>query len=348
MPSASVSSTVPEPALPSISEWKEIVARFQKPSIPRAVWQMANTLIPYFGIWALALWSLEVSWWITAALCVLGGLFLVRIFIIFHDCCHGSYFKSKKVNDVVGFITGMLTFTPYFMWKWEHSIHHASCGDLDRRGVGDIWTMTVSEYLAAPKWKRFVYRLARNPVILFLIAPVLLFTVYQRFSKKKHSAKERWSVRWMNVALLALATVACLTIGWKAYLAIQLPMIIVAGSAGVWMFYVQHQFEDVYWDSHEEWDYTKAALLGSSFYKLPKVLQWFTGNIGYHHIHHLSPRIPNYHLEQCHYSHAIFTQVPAITFFSSLRTIMFRLWDENTRRLVGWSHLRTLRNAATA
>ena len=336
-------SSAPDPGasfqLPSIPAWKAIVAGFQQPSIPRAVWQMVNTLIPYAGLWVLMIWSLQGPAWATLLLAMFSGLFLVRVFIIFHDCGHGSFFKSKLANDIVGFITGMLTFTPYFHWRWEHGLHHASCGDLDRRGVGDIWTMTVKEYQAATPKRRFYYRLARNPVILFLIAPPLLFIVYQRFSKKDASAREKHSVWWMNVAIFVTAALASWAIGWKAYLLIQIPAITVASALGVWMFYVQHQFEDVSWDSHQEWDFTRAALEGSSFYKLPKILQWFTGNIGFHHIHHLSARIPNYHLERCHNSHEIFRRVEPITLRSSLHTMKLRLWDEETRQLVGYEVL---------
>ena len=350
MSSASASPINSAPKLPTIPEWKAIVARFQTPSIPKAVWQIVNTIVPYVGLWVLMGWNVTVNqgpYWITLLLAALAGLLLVRVFIIFHDCGHGSFFKSKKANDIVGFFTGLLTATPYFHWRWEHSLHHASCGDLDRRGTGDIWTLTVAEYLAAPKWKKFVYRVVRNPIILFLVAPAGLFLIYQRFSNRNASRREKMSVWSMNIAMAILAGLQIWALGWKGWLMIQLPVTMVAGAAGVWMFYVQHQFEDVYWDHHEEWDYTAAALLGSSFYKLPKVLQWFTGNIGFHHIHHLSPRIPNYQLEKCHHSHEIFTSVKPITLFSSLRTMKHRLWDEENRKLVGYERLKQVRQEQT-
>lgn len=323
--------------------WKEIVAQYQEPSLPRSIWQMINTLVPYFLLWVAMYWSLGVSYWLTLALAALAGLFLVRVFIIFHDCGHGSFFKSKTANNAVGFISGMLTFTPYFHWRWEHSLHHSSCGDLERRGVGDIWTMTVEEYLNASRFKRFTYRLVRNPLILFVIAPLFLFLVYQRIPSLKASARERNSVWWMNLALAGTAFGMSLLIGFKAYLLIQLPAMMVAGTAGVWMFYIQHQFEDAYWEHHSNWDFADAALRGSSFYKLPKVLQWFSGNIGYHHVHHLSSRIPNYNLERCHNSHALFREVKPITLRQSLKSISLRLWDEHRRKLITWSELRRMR-----
>ncbi len=323
--------------------WKKIVAHYEKPAIGRSVWQVVNSVVPYIALWYLMYLSVQVSWWLTLPLAVLAAGFLVRIFIIFHDCGHGSFFKSRKANDVWGFITGVLTFTPYYLWRWEHAVHHASAGDLDRRGLGDVWTLTVQEYLEASRWKRFAYRLARNPVVLFGIAPAFLFLIRHRFTSCKASKRERHSVYWTNLALLGV--VACLIwlFGIKDYLLIQLTVTMVAGSVGVWLFYVQHQFEGVYWNRREDWDYTQAALQGSSFYKLPKVLQWFSGNIGFHHIHHLSPSIPNYNLEKCHKADPLFQSVPPVTLFSSLKSFTFRLWDERRNRLVGYRHLRLLR-----
>ena len=323
--------------------WKKIVAEFEKPATGRAVWQIINTVVPYVLIWYLMFISLKVSWWLTVPLAVLAGMFLVRAFIIFHDCGHGSFFKSRKANDLVGFIAGILTFTPYYHWRWEHAIHHASAGDLDKRGTGDVWTMTVQEYLESSRWKRFAYRLARNPVVLFVIAPLFLFVIRQRFASTKANPRERRSVHWMNLAIFGMAATLVWIYGFIPYLLIQLVIIVVAGGAGVWMFYVQHQFEDVYWARDEHWDFTAAALQGSSFYKLPKILQWFSGNIGFHHIHHLSARIPNYHLERCHRSHSMFRDVKPITMVSSLKSFSLRLWDEKRKKLVGYRHIRNLR-----
>ena len=328
---------------PDNSAWKKIVARYQKPSLGRALWQIINTLIPYGALWYLMYLSLSVSWWLTVPLAILAGAFMVRAFIIFHDCGHGSFFKSSAANHMVGAITGVLTFTPYYHWRWEHAIHHSSSGDLDRRGTGAIWTLTVQEYLESSRWQRFSYRLARNPVILFVVAPMVLFLGINRIPKPKAPTRERYSVYLTNLAAGLMAIGLIWIFGLKAYLIIQLTVLMVAGSAGVWLFYVQHQFDGVYWERWERWGYAAAALQGSSFYKLPKVLQWFSGNIGFHHIHHLSARIPNYHLEKCHESEALFQTVKPVTLFSSFKSFTFRLWDEQRRKLVGYGHLRTVR-----
>ncbi|MCE9519762.1 MAG: fatty acid desaturase [Verrucomicrobia bacterium] len=337
---ANATSSVP---WPSVSEWKKIVAEYQKSSLPRAIWQMVNTIVPYIFLWYLMYLAKSVSWWLVVPLAVLAGALLVRAFIIFHDCGHGSFFKSQRANDITGFITGVLTFTPYYHWRWEHSLHHASTGDLDRRGVGDIWTMTVQEYIESSRWKRFTYKLERNPFILFVIAPLFLFLLVQRFPKSKADVRERNSVWFMNLAIAGMV----LGLGWifgpLHYLIIQLIVTAVAGALGIWMFYIQHQFEDAYWEKHEEWDYTAAALQGSSFYKLPRILQWFSGNIGYHHVHHLSSRIPNYNLERCHNSHPVFQMVKPITVRVSLKSLVLRLWDEQHQKLVGYRRMREVR-----
>jgi omega-6 fatty acid desaturase (delta-12 desaturase) len=337
------STSTPGESQTDTSRWKEIVARYQKPSVPRGVWQIVNTLVPYAALWYLMYLCLPVSYWLVVPLAILAGAFMVRVFIIHHDCGHGSFFKSRRANHILGAITGLLTFTPYLHWRWEHAIHHSSSGDLDRRGTGDVWTLTVEEYLQSSRWKRFSYRLARNPFVLFVIAPMILFLGINRIPKPKAPVRERYSVYLTNLALGLMGVGLIWIFGLKAYLIIQLTVLMVAGSAGVWLFYVQHQFEGVYWERGGEWDYVTAALKGSSFYKLPKVLQWFSGNIGFHHIHHLSPRIPNYHLEKCHKAEPLFQTVKPVTLFSSFKSFTFRLWDEQRRKLVGFGHLRTVR-----
>lgn len=335
-----MSTTTNQSAIP---RWKQIVAAYQQPALRAALWQVINTLVPYAALWGLMYVSLRFSYWLTGALAIVAGAFLIRVFIIFHDCGHGSFFKSRAANDLLGFVTGVLTFTPYFQWRWEHALHHATSGDLDRRGTGDVWTLTVQEYLEASRWKRFAYRLARNPFILFVLAPLYLFVIQQRFPNPKAARREHLSVYWTNLALFAMATGLIFLFGWKAYLLLQLGVLMVAGSAGIWLFYVQHQFEGVYWDRCEGWDFCTAALKGSSFYKLPKILQWFSGNIGFHHIHHLSPRIPNYNLEKCHRAEPLFQTVQPVTFFGSFKSLTFRLWDEQRHKLVGFRALRNLR-----
>ena len=322
--------------------WKEIVDRYQQPAVRRALWQVANTLVPYAALWYLMHLSLAVSYWLTAALAVLAGGFLVRVFIIFHDCGHGSFFPSRKANDALGLITGLLSFTPYYHWRWEHALHHASAGDLDRRGTGDVWTLTVEEYRAASRWKRFAYRLMRNPGILLVVAPLFLMLILHRFPSPGAGRREVNSVYGTTLAGLAMVAGLSWLFGLTTYLALQLGVLMIAGSAGVWLFYVQHQFEGVYWERRQEWDFCAAALRGSSFYKLPKVLQWFSGNIGFHHIHHLSPRIPNYNLEKCHQAEPLFQTVKPVTLFTSFKSLTFHLWDEQRGKLASFRALKRL------
>ena len=327
----------------SAIDWKAVVAKYQQPSLWRSLFQIVNSFVPYVALWFLMDWSLAVSGWLILPLSILAGGFLARLFIIHHDCGHGSFFRSQTANDVVGFITGVLTFTPYHFWRFEHAVHHAGSGDLDRRDLGSVWTLTVQEYLDAPWWKRLAYRVMRHQVVLLGVVPSFLFLVYHRFGSRRASRRDRLSVYWTNAAMLALAILLSLLMGLEAYLVIQLSIITVASTAGVWLFYVQHQFEGVNWQRHGEWDYATAALEGSSFYKLPRILQWFSGNIGFHHVHHLSPRIPNYNLEKCHNESAMFQQVKAVTLRSSLKSLSLHLWDESQNKLVGYSCLRTLR-----
>jgi len=337
-----VESRAPEGKIDT-SAWKQIVARYQKPSIGRGVWQIVNTLVPYAALWYVMYLTMTISWWLTVPLAILAGAFLVRVFIIFHDCGHGSFFKSSTANHIVGAITGALAFTPYYHWRWEHAVHHSTSGDLDRRGIGDVWTLTVQEYLESSRWQRFAYRLARNPFVLFVLAPLFVFVIKYRVPNFKAPTRERYSVYWTNLVIGAMAAGLLWIFGLKAYLIIQLTILMVAATSGVWLFYVQHQFDGVYWERGENWDYATAALQGSSFYKLPKILQWFSGNIGFHHIHHLSPRIPNYHLEKCHEAEPLFQTVKPVTLFSSFKSFTFRLWDEQRRKLVGYRHLRVVR-----
>ena len=296
---------------------------------------------PFVAIWILLYYTVEKSWSLTLGLAALAGLFLVRVFIIFHDCGHGSFFKSKAANQTIGFIAGLMTLTPFRHWRWQHAVHHSSSGNLDERGVGDVWTMTVKEYKAAGFWLRLQYRLARNPLILFLITPLGLFLVYQRFAYKFAKRRDRYDVYIMNACIMVYFAAMISIFGFWNFTFIQLTMTGVSGAAGVWLFYVQHQFEDTYWRSGEEWDYTDSAMKGSSFYRLPALLNWFSGNIGYHHIHHLSSRIPNYNLRACHESEPFFQQVPELTLRTSLRSIKLRLWDEDKGKLVGYEALET-------
>jgi acyl-lipid omega-6 desaturase (Delta-12 desaturase) len=316
---------------------KANVARFQVASSRKAQWQIFNSFAPYVVLWIAMVFALHVSYWLMLPFAILAAGFLARIFIIFHDCGHASFFKSKRANNVLGVLAGLLNLTPYRHWRWQHGLHHGTAGDLDRRGSGDIWTLTVQEYIQSTRGRRLAYRLARNPIVLFVIAPLYVFAVHHRFAVADAPKRERLSVRHTNWALLGITVAMSALIGLKDFLLIQLTVSAFAGAAGLWLFYVQHQFEGAYWARTGDWDYTAAALKGSSFYKLPKVLQWFTGNIGFHHIHHLSPRIPNYYLERCHDADPFFDAIKPVTLWASLKTLRFRLWDEQKNSFVGFS-----------
>lgn len=320
-------------------KWQGIVSKYAYPETWRSLWQVFNSLIPFIVGWYLMYRSLEVGYWLTLILAVPTAGFMVRLFIIFHDCCHGSFFRSIKANDRLGLVLGVLVLTPFYQWKHSHAIHHATAGDLDRRGVGDVYTMTVEEYLAAPWWKKAGYRIMRSPLILFTVGAVVVFVLTHRFWEKDAGKRERSSVIWTNIAIAAVVSWLVIEIGWAAFLLVEMPILLVACGAGVWLFYVQHNFDPSYWERHASWDFFNAGMDGSSFYKLPKVLQWFTGNIGFHHIHHLSPRIPNYKLEACHNENPVF-QIEPLTIRKSLKSLLFRLWDEKERMLVGWNALK--------
>ena len=322
------------------TSWTAVVAKYASPDSRRSIWQLVNTLVPYFVLFYLSMRSMEISLWLTVPLTILTAGFMARTFIIFHDCGHGSFFKSQKANIWVGRVTGLLVFTPYYRWSHDHAIHHATAADLDRRGTGDVYTMTVEEYLAAPWWKKAGYRVMRNPIALFVFGSLIVFVVTQRIPLK--AGRDRASVLWTNLSLTVMITTMCLLFGWQAYVTVQLLVLFFGASAGVWLFYVQHNFDPTYWDRHQDWEFFRAGMDGSSFYKLPKVLQWFTGNIGFHHIHHLSPKIPNYKLEQCHNENPIF-QIKPLTMRDSLKSLYFRLWDEKERMLVGWKALKKYR-----
>ena len=324
-------------------KWREIVARYQTPGVKPAVWQLVSTLVPLIASFVLMYWSLSVSYWLTLLLAIPAAGLTIRTFIIMHDCGHGSFLPSKTWNNIIGWITGILTTTPYAHWRREHAIHHATSGHLEQRGTGDISTMTVREYLSARPLRKFWYRIYRNPVILLGFGPAFLFIKHRWPTRGIAGRKEVWNVHLTNLALAALVTTLSLLIGFREFMLIWLPIFLLSGSAGVWLFYVQHQFEDAYWRGGEDWDYATAAVYGSSYFRLPKVLQWFTGNIGFHHVHHLSPKIPNYRLEKCHRENPTFQKVVTLTLRESVRTLGLRLWDEESGRMVTFGHLRRLR-----
>ena len=325
--------------------WLARLKEFAVPDRKKATIQLIDTLIPYFSI--LVLMYLTIRWaapvWVTIALSIPAGSFMVRAFILFHDCCHGSFLKSRRAMDIIGTVLGIVTFTPYSEWRNSHGIHHSTVGNLDRRGVGDVWTMTVEEYRASPRFRRFLYRGYRHPVILFGFGPFFLFLLINRFPKKNAKTKQSRSVVLTNLAILGLALFFSFLIGPRAYLLIQIPTLFFSALAGIWLFYVQHQFDPTYWARSEDWQSLEASMNGSSFYKLPKVLQWFSGNIGMHHIHHLLPRIPNYRLQACLDAIPELVLDKPLTFWRSLRAVSLNLWDEAGRRLVSFRELRHLR-----
>ena len=325
----------------------KIIMQFAMPSQGKGAWQIANTLIPYFLLWGTAIFSFQKDYPIWAGLIpiLLAAPFLVRIFIIFHDCCHSSFFDSKWANKLTGYLTGILVFTPFVDWGKAHIRHHATAGNLDRRGVGDIWTLTVEEYIAAPKLKRITYRIFRNPFFLFGLGPAFVFLILQRFSQKGIQHKGRLSVYITNLAILLMLLLGGATIGYTTYLLIQIPVVVISATLGLWLFYVQHQYEEVYWARNDVRDSVKAALEGSSYYKLPKIAQWFSGNIGLHHIHHLNPSIPNYNLQACHNEIQALHPVKPIGVRKSFKSLGIHLWDEDTRKLISFRAMRRIRKA---
>ncbi|TFB13107.1 fatty acid desaturase [Filobacillus milosensis] len=325
-----------------LAQLKKSIREFEQSDTKASVLQIINTLPPFFILWYLAYASISVSIWLSLACSILAAGFLVRVFIIFHDCCHGSFFKNRKINHYLGTFTGILTMFPYSKWKREHSIHHATSSNLDKRGTGDVWIMTVKEFVKASKLERLQYRLYRNPFVMFVLGPLLLFFVSNRKNRKDAKKKERYNTYLTNVSIVAISALLILAIGWQNFLIVQLPIMFVSGMLGIWLFYVQHQFEDSYFEDEEEWDYVKAAIDGSSYYKLPRVLQWLTGNIGYHHVHHLSPKVPNYNLEDVHESTPPLQQATTITMKSSLKSIRFRLFDEDHKRFVSFKEVKPL------
>ncbi|WP_411954555.1 fatty acid desaturase [Alkalibacillus sp. S2W] len=322
-----------------LAQLKQDIKPFESSGTKSSVWQLVNTLPPFFLLWFLAYEAISVSLILSIGLSVLAGGFMVRVFIIFHDCCHGSFFKNRKLNHFVGTVTGILTMFPYRKWKREHSIHHATSSNLDKRGTGDVWVMTVEEYKKSSKMERLQYRLYRNPFVMFVLGPVYLFLITNRRNRKDAKKTERQNTYLINISIIGITALLIWAIGWTSFLIVQLPIAFIAGSLGIWLFYVQHQFEDSYFEDESEWDYVKAAIDGSSYYKLPRVLQWITGNIGYHHVHHLSPKVPNYNLEKVHESIPPLQQATTITMGTSLKSIRFKLFDEKSKTFVHFKEI---------
>jgi omega-6 fatty acid desaturase (delta-12 desaturase) len=320
--------------------WREALAPYTQPRIGRSLVDIATSVVPYVALWVLMYLSLQVSYLLTLALAIPTAGFLLRTYIVFHDCTHGSLLPSKQANAWVGRTLGLLVFSPFASWRHSHAIHHATAGDLERRGVGDVPTLTVAEYQARDWRGRLGYRLFRNPFVMFGLGWILAMVILPRLTTRSARPRIQRSVIGTNVALIALILLLCWLIGWQAYLLVQVPTAMIAGSIGVWLFYVQHQFEDTYWRDSGSWDYAEAALQGSSHLKLPKILQFFTANIGLHHVHHLSARIPNYNLQSAHDAVEICQAVPTMSMWEGMRAVRLKLWDEQSGRLVTFADAR--------
>ncbi len=318
------------------AKWSARLAPFKDPVTRKSIWQLASTALLFAAACTLMYLSLDVGYWLTLLLAVPTAFLLVRLFIVQHDCGHGAFFRSTRAADITGSIIGVLTLTPYHYWKKTHAMHHATSGNLEHRGFGDIDTLTVDEYLARSRWGRFKYRVYRHPAVLFGVGAVLHFFVRHRLPTivPREWTRERKSVLWTDVGLAAFIVLVGLLIGFGHFLLLYLPLMTLSASIGVWLFYVQHQFEPTYWEHDERWAYADAALVGSSYYRLPPLLQWATGNIGLHHVHHLNPRIPNYRLQEALRSVPELQRVTTLTLRESLRCVRLALWDERARKLV--------------
>src|SRR5579862_7703411 len=306
--------------------------RYAAPRLSRSLLDLATSVVPYLALMTAMFFALRVSLLLALALVLPASGFLIRAFIVFHDCTHGSFLRSRRANNLLGAAIGLLVWLPFRGWQHEHAVHHATAGDLDRRGIGDITTLTVAEYRALPGWRRVGYRLFRNPAVMFGLGWLLVLK--PRLVPRGARPRVRRSILATDLVLAVLVGVLCIVLGWQNYLLVQGPVFLVSGAVGTWLFYVQHQFEDTYWRDHAEWRYDRAALEGSSYLKLPRLLQFFTGNIGFHHVHHLSVGIPNYNLQKAHESADHLQAVPELTLWDGLRATRLKLWDERRGRLV--------------
>jgi len=334
----------PVDAAGAASHWNRILGPYREPQLRRSLFQLISTALLFALSGVLMVLSLKVSYFLTLALALPAAGLLIRLFIIQHDCGHGSFFRSRRANTAVGSAIGVVMLTPYEYWRKTHSIHHATHGDLDRRDFGDVMTLTVKEYRSLSPRGRFGYRFYRNLFVMLVLGPLYQFGFKHRFPFDAPRAWRReWaSVMWTNAAIAAGLVVAWLTIGLGPFFLVYTPVMLTASALGIWLFYVQHQFQDSYWTDSAHWSFHSAGIEGSSFYDLPKVLHWFTGNIGYHHIHHLASKIPNYRLPECYAENPELHQVTRLTMRESLRCARLKLWDEAGNRMVGFRELREM------
>ena len=328
------------PEQPKATPGRQIPTRCYQPRLSRSVLDVATSILPYLALSVLLDLTLGISVLLTVSLAVLAAGFLVRTFVVFHDCAHGSLFGSKRANRWVGRLAGLLVLSPFERWRHDHAVHHGTSGDLERRGVGDIVTLTVREYRARSWRGRLAYRAIRNPLVMFGLGPIIAMVIGPRIATRAQRPRLRHSVLATDAVIFLLAAAMCWLIGWERLLLVWAPAALLAGSVGIWLFYVQHQFEGAYWQSAADWDYTEAALLGSSYLKLPRLLEFFTGHIGFHHVHHLNARIPNYNLRRAHRENLIFHQVPTLSLLDGLRAVHLKLWDEDRARLVSFAQAR--------
>ena len=322
------------------ASWPQALGAYTQPRLGRSLVDLGTSVVPYLALVAAMVAVAHVSTVLTLALVLPASGFLIRTFIVFHDCAHGSFLRSRRGNNLLGAAIGVLVWLPFRSWQHEHAVHHATAGNLDRRGVGDIFTLTVAEYRALPLWRRVGYVLFRAPVVMFGLGWLLVLVLKPRFVPRGARRRIRNSILGTDVALAAVVAAGCLALGWRTFLLVQGPVLLVTGAIGIWLFYVQHQFQETYWEKPPNWRYDDAALEGSSYLKLPAVLQFFTGNIGFHHVHHLSVGIPNYNLEAAHESAERLHDVPQLTVRDALRATRLKLWDERTGRLVSFRDAR--------
>jgi omega-6 fatty acid desaturase (delta-12 desaturase) len=325
--------------------WRQELAPYARPHVPRSLLDLATSVVPYIALSAAMYWLLGISYAFALLLAVPTGGFLLRTYILFHDCAHGSFLPTKRANRLLGRVLALIVWTPFSAWRHSHAVHHATAGDLERRGVGDVPTWTVAEYNAAPRGKRIGYWLFRHPLVMFILGPIWAMLVGPRIVTRSQRPQARRSILWTNVGVAAMVVGFSALIGWQDYLLVWGPPVLLAGSAGVFLFYVQHQFEDAYWESSERWTYDDAALRGSSYLKLPAVLRFFTGNIGFHHVHHLSARIPNYHLPRAHADNPALQSVPVLSLWDGFKAVRLKVWDEQQGRLVTFRDARAARHS---
>lgn len=321
--------------------WRERLAPYAEPSVKSGLLDIATSVVPYVALTAMMYSLIDVSVVLVLALAVPAAGFLLRTFIVFHDCAHGSFFASRRANKYVGVACALLVYQPFHSWRHEHAVHHATAGDLDKRGMGDVDTLTVAEYRELSRLGRLGYRLMRNPFVLLVLGPAWALLLEPRLVPAWARQRFWRKILATDAALAVLIGVLVALFGWVTVLLVQLPGAMLAGAAGVWLFYVQHQFEGVYWQRNDNWSYAESALRGSSYLKLPKILQFFTGNIGLHHVHHMSPRIPNYNLQRAHDENPVFHDVPTLSLWDGIRTLQLKLYDEESGKLVGFSAARS-------